>query len=130
MNTLTPVTATRLRRSVATGAAAVALFGFAALSLASSDDPLKVTVSFADLDVSHPAGAVVLYRRIRAAAKRVCSPLESRGIEAAIQLDACIEGAVLDAVNAVNQPALTSVLHAKRPTSPSARLVSQVTDGR
>jgi UrcA family protein len=130
MNTLTPITTTHLRRSVATGAAAVALFGFATLALASGDDPLKVTVNYADLDVSHPAGAVVLYRRIRAAAKQVCSPLESRGIEAAMQLHACIEGAVLDAVNAVNQPALTSVLDAKRLTSPSARLVSQVTEGR
>jgi UrcA family protein len=129
MNTQTPIT-THLRRSIATGAAAAALFGFATLSLARSDDLLKETVNYADLDVSQPAGAVVLYRRIRAAAKQVCSPLESRGIEAAIQLNACIEGAVLDAVNAVNRPALTAVLNAMRPTSPSARLVSQVTEDR
>ena len=58
------------------------------------------------------------------------APLESRGIEAAIQLNACIEGAVLDVVNAVNRPALTAVPVAKRSTSPSARLVSQVTEDR
>jgi len=87
-------------------------------------------VNYADLDASHPAGAVMLYRRIRGTTKQVCSPLESRRMDAAIQLDACIEGAVSDVVSAVNRPALIAVPDAKRPTSPSARLVSQVTEDR
>ena len=53
MNTQTPIT-THFRRSIATGAAAAALFGFASLSLARSDDLLKETVNYADLD--DPAG--------------------------------------------------------------------------
>ena len=50
--------------------------------------------------------------------------------DAAIQLDACIEGAVSDVVSAVNGPALIAVPVAKRSTSPSARLVSPVTEVR
>ena len=127
MNTQTPAPIC-FRRSLATGAAAAALFGFATLASARSDDDLvKVTVSYADLDVSHPAGAAVLYRRIHTAAKEICSPLESR-IDAGMQLDACIDAAVLDAVKAVNRPALSAVLDAKRRTSPAARLVSQITE--
>ena len=129
MNTQTPVT-THVRRSLATGAAAAALFGFATLSLARSDnDVLKVTVHYADLDVSQPAGAAVLYRRIRNAAKEVCAPLNSR-IDAGLQLDACVEEAVMNAVKGVNRPALTAVLDAKRRTSPAARLVWQISEGR
>jgi UrcA family protein len=129
MNTQTPAT-THLRRSLAAGAAAAALFSFATLSLARSDDDFsKVTVSYADLDLSHPAGAAVLYRRIHTAAKEVCSPLETR-IDAGMQFDACVDAAVLDAVKAVNRPALSAVLDAKRRTSPAARLVSQISEAR
>ena len=38
----------------------------------STDDPPTVTVSFADLDLSKPAGAETLYQRIQAAARTVC----------------------------------------------------------
>jgi UrcA family protein len=124
MNTQTSVT-TYFRRSLATGAAAAALFGFATLSLARSDDDLpKVTVNYADLDVSHPAGAAVLYRRIRVAAKEVCSSLDSR-VDGGKQLDACIDQAIVDAVNAVNRPALFAVMGAKHETWPVARFDSQ-----
>jgi hypothetical protein len=71
----------------------------------------------------------VLYRRIRSAAKEVCRPLDSR-FDVGIQLDACIDAAVSDAVTRVNRPALTAVLDAKRRTSPAARLVSQISEAR
>ena len=129
MNTGTPVT-THFRRSFAAGVAATALLSFATLSLAGSDEEiLRVTVRYADLDVSHPTGAAVLYHRIHTAAKEVCAPRESL-FDGGIALNACIDQAVLDAVNAVNQQALSAVLEAKRHASPAAGVVSQVSENR
>lgn len=123
----------RVRRLVATVTAGITLSSIASLSFAHSYDPmftngenvLHVTVHFADLDVSRPEGAAVLYSRIRSAAKQVCWPKQTRGFYATQQLDACIGAAITGAVTTVNQPALFAILSAKRATSPRARLDSQ-----
>jgi UrcA family protein len=124
MNTQTRST-TDFRRSIATATAGVVFSTFAALSIAGSYEPLEVTVNFADLDVSRPEGAIVLYHRIRSAAEQVCAPMEALGLGAALQLDACIDKAVANAVNTVNRPALFAVMSAKRKTSPTAPFASQ-----
>lgn len=91
---------------------AASLFGLSVSSLAAlpaaaeSLEAPKVTVKFADLDISHPQGAAVLYARIVAAAHKVCSPLDARGLSGKIRLDACIKNATTDAVIAVDEPAL------------------------
>src|SRR5262245_61107878 len=54
---------------------AVALFTCLLANGARAEQPqlVKVTVSYADLDLSKPAGAQTLYKRIKAAAQRVCA---------------------------------------------------------
>jgi UrcA family protein len=122
-----------LLRFVAVATAGIALSSHAALSNARSydpssaigNDPPQIAVRFADLDVSHPEGAAVLYRRISAAAKRVCAPIESFRYSLVDRRDTCIDQAITNAVNTVNQPALFAEMSANRPKSPTARLVSQ-----
>ena len=67
-------------------------------------------VSYADLDISKPAGAKTLYHRIDAAARQVCEPT-GKGIGAAEQNRACIKQAIDLAVRRVDSAAL-SELHA------------------
>jgi UrcA family protein len=56
------------------------------------------TVKFADLDLTHAAGAEALYARIRSAARQVCAP----------SMRPCIDQAIARAVADVNAPLLTS----------------------
>jgi UrcA family protein len=75
------------------------------LAAAASNDARTKVVRFADLDLTHPAGAQELYRRIRRAAREVCEPdgttgyLESYG--------ECLRGAIAHAVLEVDAPLLT-----------------------
>jgi UrcA family protein len=79
-------------------------------------------VKFADLDISNPSGAHVLYRRIRAAAQVVCSYYFF-----ATDTDKarCVRDATADAVTKINQPALSAVYNANNKTSAPSGLVSQ-----
>ncbi|MGD0493187.1 MAG: UrcA family protein [Steroidobacteraceae bacterium] len=98
------------------------LFASLAAQPASADnfEPLKVAVKFGDLDISHPQGAAILFRRINAAAHTVCSPFDHSGLSAKVRLDACVNKAVADAVATVNNPALYAVYSAKmRKTQPA-----------
>ena len=85
---------------------------FAALS-AGAQDVARVHVNYADLNVNNPAGAAVLYQRIRSAAQKVCSMPGSRELDRASQAKACITKAAADAVAAVNAPALSGLYQAK-----------------
>ena len=76
-----------------------------------NDDPPSLKVSYKELDVSKPAGAEELYRRIKRAANTVCDesfrsmgPLRSAGHE-----KKCIEKAIDNAVSDVNEPLLTAL---------------------
>jgi UrcA family protein len=74
-------------------------------------------VKFADLNLSDPSGAHVLYRRIRAAAVVVCSHYFF-----ATDTDKarCVRDATADAVSKIDQPALSAVYNAnERPSVPS-----------
>ena len=79
-------------------------------------EPLSVTVKYGDLDVSRPQGAATLYSRIRAAAEKVCSPLEGGGVAAKMRFNACIDRAISDAVETIHQPELSAFYSAKRGT--------------
>jgi len=114
-------TSTGLRGLIAT-----AIFGVLApsLSVVSAADPgaANRTVKFADLNVSNPSDAHVLYRRIRAAAQVVCSYYffatdtdEAR----------CVRDATADAVSMINQPALSAVYKVNNKTSVPGGPVSQ-----
>ena len=119
------MTANRFHSLIATSLLCVLSSGLAALpAAADSFEPLKVTVKFGDLDVSHPQGAAVLYRRIRAAAQSVCSPYDGSGLSAKMLRDACVNRAVADAVATVDKPALFAVYSEKMGKTMPARVAS------
>jgi UrcA family protein len=77
---------------------------------AAADEVDSVTVSYADLDLSKPAGVQILYGRIQAAARKVCSPLDdNRQLQRMQQWRDCYETAVADAVTTINRPTLTAL---------------------
>jgi UrcA family protein len=69
-------------------------------------------VSYADLDISKPAGAKTLYHRIVAAANRVCSVNTYMYIPTQKGLRECTDTAINKAVKDVGSPALSAL----RPT--------------
>ena len=73
----------------------------------------QIHVKYADLNVDKPAGAAVLYQRIRAAAEKVCAMPGSRELDRAVKAKACITNATANAVAAVNVPALTGLYETK-----------------
>ena len=92
--------------------------------IVSAADPSSASrvVRFADLNISNPSGAHVLYGRIRAAAQVVCSYYFF-----ATDTDKarCVRDATADAVTKINQPALSAVYNANNETSVPSGLVSQ-----
>ena len=80
------------------------------VSVEASDlDVQAKTVKFADLNISNPTGAKILYRRISAAAQDVC--VRTSGTDPILRAGtrACMDKAIDKAVNDVNSPALTSL---------------------
>lgn len=80
-------------------------------ALADTDDVKTFTVSYADLDLSKPAGAKTLYSRIKRAARNVCSPYDSIHFRRAWR--DCLDQAITNAVAEVNRPTLAA-LHAEK----------------
>ena len=75
--------------------------------LAQGDARTK-TVHYADLNLDHPSGIETLYGRIDQAASAVCGPMDERPLESAMRAESCKDGAMAEAVEHVNVPALTS----------------------
>ena len=72
----------------------------------------SVKVSYADLDISHAAGARTLYARIKSAAREACGPEPAvLDLRDAAGYNACYEQAVAKAVNRVGSEQLHA-LHA------------------
>jgi UrcA family protein len=117
MNTLT--TSTGLRDLIAT-----AIFGaLGAVSAAdASSEPTSLIVKSADLNISSPAGAQVLYERIRAAAESACSYY---WFERDADQVRCVHDAIANTVAKVNRPALFAVYNAKNKTPLPTALVSR-----
>jgi len=65
-------------------------------------------VSYADLDISKPAGAKVLYARIKTAARQVCE-IPGFSMEATRLMDRCVDHAIDKAVKDVGSPALSAL---------------------
>jgi UrcA family protein len=105
--------------------AASALFGaLAALSLAFAAtasqaqptvDTTRITVRYAELDVTKPAGAQALYRMIQQAAYQVCDGYVGRFSRMRTLESGCYKDAVANAVAAVGSPQLSAV-HGARQT--------------
>lgn len=114
MNPSTPSTGLR-------GLIATALFGLLGLGLCAvaAADPgaASRTVKFADLNISSPSGAHVLYMRIRAAAQVVCSYYFFA--TDAGEAD-CVRDTTAAAVKKINRPVLFAIYNARnRPSLPS-----------
>ena len=74
------------------------------------EPPVNVRVSFADLDINHPAGAEVLLKRIERAAVTVCGERPSLPLQAEdLAYQQCRNDAVGRAVSRMNAPMLTAV---------------------
>jgi UrcA family protein len=73
-----------------------------------SEEAKSVTLQYLSRDLDSPQGASIFYRRIRAAATKVCSPLESRALERKALWDQCFNHAVANAVAAVHNEALSA----------------------
>ena len=71
-----------------------------------ADVPQQI-VKFGDLDVTRPAGAQELYRRITHAARDVCETVSAGGSATAIANRLCTDRAIARAVAAVDSPLLT-----------------------
>ena len=93
----------------------VAMAGIAALCLATAAmgahagelNPPARTVRYADLNLNTPAGAAVLYKRIKYAAEQVCGDVNARQLKEAMAAKACVAQAVDAGVHAVNNVQLT-----------------------
>ncbi len=103
-----------------------AIFGFLGLGLcivvAADPRAESRTVKFADLDMSNPLSAHVLYRRIRAAAQVVCS---YHFFATDTDRARCVRDATADAVTKINLRALSAVYGAYNKTAAPSGLVSQ-----
>jgi UrcA family protein len=107
MNTSTSRTQRLARAGIAALAVCASPFAYGA----SAEDGVKSqTVSFADLDLSKPAGAQTLYKRITKAARQVCGPADKYSyITPRKAFRECYEEAVAAAVAQVDRPSLTAL---------------------
>jgi UrcA family protein len=104
------------RQLLVSGLAAVVLgLGSAASFATTSNGVRTLTVSYGELDLSKPAGAEILYKRIKRAANTVCSVYESPMPWNFVARNRCIQTAVDEAVAKVNAPLLTA-LHDNKTT--------------
>lgn len=87
-----------------------------------AEDVPSKTVRFADLDVATPAGAKVLYHRIRVAAREVCEESVGRDPIEKLAMPGCVNTAIDQAVKKVNAPYLTALRFG---TSSDVRLASK-----
>lgn len=87
----------------------LASFAGFAFGAATGDDLPKQTVSYADLDLSHKAGAERLYTRIKSAAREVCEPQQTRVLTAGPQYQRCVNEAIGRAIADVNAPVLAAI---------------------
>jgi len=67
-------------------------------------------VSYADLDISKPAGAKVLYGRIKVAARHVCALNGYNDLSTMQWVNQCTDLAIAKAVKDVGSPALSALL--------------------
>jgi UrcA family protein len=88
---------------------AIALCTLQVTAQAADDGLPSKRVSYADLDISKPAGAKVLYGRIVRAAKDVCQTAGFDSLGAAQLLNRCIDHAIDNAVRDVASPALSAL---------------------
>ena len=79
-----------------------------AVVAAEQTQPRTQVVEFSDLDLSHNAGAVAVYRRVAAAARSVCRDLDARHeLWRKSQYQNCVQRAVIQAIAEIDHPNVT-----------------------
>jgi UrcA family protein len=90
--------------------AASALAASTPASAQSPSDPVRVTVSYGDLNIDRPKGAKVLIHRIQTAANLACGGApDARVLAEQANFDACRRRAIATAVTAVGSPTLSAM---------------------
>jgi UrcA family protein len=84
---------------------------------ADGEEAPSITLQYRSAHLDTTAGVANLYRRIRAAAQRVCSPLEGRPLQNQVLWKECVDHAVEGAVQAVHNEPL-SAYHWRRGGGP------------
>ena len=99
--------------------ATIIAFGFATISVANADSPPEtLTVQFGDLNLNNAQGVDALYKRIKNAAKSVCSHFEGRTLKEKRLYSDCVETALSTAIARVDRPVLSRYL-VERSAKPS-----------
>src|SRR5262249_55150293 len=75
--------------------------------------PAKMLIHYSDLDLTRPAGAVTLYRRLQTAAETVCTRINGEDVNHKLMFRRCVADALSRAVTEVDQPALGAYYRAK-----------------
>ena len=94
------------------GALSLAAAGGVAHADTALDVPAR-TVNYSDLDLNTQAGVAALYNRIHSAAEQVCGNADSRRLEQAAAVKACVDHAVSASVGSVNNAKLSSEYSAR-----------------
>jgi UrcA family protein len=108
-------TATKIRLSshgLVACAALLCVVG-AGNAMAGTPEVPSVTIRYTDLDLSKPAGAETLYRRIQAAARTVCGVYKAKDLQQIAFARDCYTATVASAVMTINRPLVTA-LHRSR----------------
>lgn len=87
-----------MRKSIVTVLAALAVSAAATPAAAEEFERASVVVSFADLDLTKPAGVATLQSRIRTAVNQVCSKVEPRILRGQIAWEQCKADSLADAM--------------------------------
>jgi UrcA family protein len=105
----------RASERVSAGAAAVALTVLTLLTVdaraaAPVSDPPSITVSYSDVAFGNTAGAAEVYRKLRAAARKVCGVSNgNKDLDVIVAARECYEEALADAVRKIDRPTLTAL---------------------
>ena len=92
--------------------ASIIILGFATANVANADSqaPRTLTVQFGDLNLNNAQGVDALYKRIKNAARNVCSELEGRTLSKKRLYAECVDTALSTAVTRVDRPLLSQYL--------------------
>jgi UrcA family protein len=88
---------------------AIALCTLQVTAQAATDGLPSKRVSYADLDISKPAGAKILYGRIVSAAQQVCALNGYKDLGTMQRVNGCVDRAINNAVKQVDSPALSAL---------------------
>jgi len=92
--------------------ATIIVLGFAATNVANADpqSPQSLTVQFGDLNLNNAQGADALFKRIKNAARDVCSNFEGRTLSKKQLHAECVATALSTAIARVDRPMLSRYL--------------------